>query len=185
MSYKDTTSIGVCINTIMMQALLLRGTSDLSSIIYWSKFYYLAAGMFCVFFYSCTDLLIRACHTAWIHGYGIHKCCCHSAQRGGGWLCLWYTYTDKHDLVVWIHSSPVAAEDKWIQISIQYTPPIYTTNLTHEKPVMVAEWVERLPPVLFSKIWGIRSLWVWIWTSQFSNPGRVKPMTWKLMLVAP
>ena len=53
----------------------------------------------------------------------------------------------------------------------------------NNKPVRVAEWVEHPPPALGDR--GIWRVWVRIWISLFSNPGRVKPMTFKLMLVTP
>ena len=51
------------------------------------------------------------------------------------------------------------------------------------RPVRVAEWVECLLRILEDReIWRSR---VWTWTSQFSNPGRVKWTTLKLILVTP
>ena len=45
------------------------------------------------------------------------------------------------------------------------------------------EWVEPPPPILEDPgIWRSR---IRIRTSQFSNPGQVKPMTLRLILVAP
>ena len=50
-------------------------------------------------------------------------------------------------------------------------------------PLRGAKWVEHPPPSLGDR--GIRRSRVWIWTLQFSNPGWVKPITLKLILVTP